>query len=113
MDGIPQETKELDRVMYQLYRLGCPRVIWFNSTVFLHMLVNLKTQIWVWEYGQCFFIYKKDPCYVYTKIYLVPLPTGPFWARTVAQVLAACILMVLWTPSLGIQEETASEWLGL
>ena len=75
---------------------------------------------WIWKrkfgsgnMANVFFIYKKDPCYLYTKTYLVPLPTGPFWPRTVAQILAACILMVLWTPSLDIQEETASEWLGL
>ena len=42
---------------------------------------------WIWKrkfgsgnMANVFFIYKKDPCYLYTKTYLVPLPTGPLLA---------------------------------
>ena len=68
--------------MYQLYRLGCPRVIWLNLTTFLYILC-----LWIWKRfwgfgnGQIHSYTKKTYIciyiYMWTKICPVPFPTVP------------------------------------
>ena len=84
--------------------------IWPRS--YIYYICEFENVFGVWEWSNTF-IYKED---IYMYIYIcgprsVRFPFQP--CRTVAQILAACLLMVLWTPSLDIQEETARESLGL